>query len=197
VWHGALLGMTTAALAIGCGGAPSDPIENEHGSESAAITAIAPAVINGCTLSVAFDISAAKNIGFIAVDNLSKAVANSSSALNNMQLTLFQVDNQQRLHEVSKQATAIDSSLASLLSQVSKNESFARQASSAKQLTDTHFSQYTDVDRKLAATTSTLTGTPFVSTSNTAERARDCSTISRTFSAGASASMRNCTRICS
>jgi len=157
VWHGALLGMTTAALAIGCGGAPSDPIENEHGSESAAITAIAPAVINGCTLSVAFDISAAKNIGFIAVDNLSKAVANSSSALNNMQLTLFQVDNQQRLHEVSKQATAIDSSLASLLSQVSKNESFARQASSAKQLTDTHFSQYTDVDRKLAATTSTTT----------------------------------------
>ena len=34
--------------------------------------------------------------------------------------------------------------------------------------------------------TLTSTGTPLVSTSNTAERARDCSTISRSFSGGAS-----------
>ena len=48
-----------------------------------------------------------------------------------------------------------------------------------------------------AALTSIVTGTPLVSTSNTAERARDCSTISRTFSAGASASIVKLMRICS
>ena len=36
------------------------------------------------------------------------------------------------------------------------------------------------------ASTSIVTGTRLVMTSNTAERARDCSTISRSFSAGAS-----------
>ena len=45
--------------------------------------------------------------------------------------------------------------------------------------------------------TSIATGTPFVSTSKTAERARDCSTISATFAAGASASMVKAMRICS
>jgi len=157
VWHGALLGITTAAFAVGCGGAPSDPSSSEHGSDSAAITAIAPAVIDGCNLSVAFDITSAQNIGFIAVDNLTKAVSNSSSALNNMQLTLFRVDNESRLHEVNKQATEIDSRLSALLSQVSHDSAFARQSNSATQLTDSHFSQYTDVDRTVAATTTTST----------------------------------------
>src|SRR5690606_16083151 len=84
-------------------------------------------------------------------------VSNSSSALNNMQLTLYRVDNQSRLHEVNKQATEVDSRLASLLNQISQDSSFARQSASATQLTDSHFSQYTDVDRKLAATTTTTT----------------------------------------
>src|SRR5215211_1877153 len=39
------------------------------------------------------------------------------------------------------------------------------------------------------------TGTPLVSTSNTAERARDCSTISRSFSGGASPAMVKLTRM--
>lgn len=157
VWHGALLGITTAAFAVGCGGAPSDPSSSEHGSESAAITAIAPSIIDGCKLSLAFDITSAENIGFIAVKDLSKAVSNSSSALSNMQLTLFNVDNQARLTQVNRQATQIDSRLSSLLDQVSHDSAFARQSTSATQLTDTHFSQYTDVDRKVAATTTTTT----------------------------------------
>lgn len=157
VWHGALLGITTAAFAVGCGGAPSDPSSSEHGSESAAITAIAPAIIDGCKLSMAFDITAAENIGFIAVQDLNKAVSNSSSALNNMQLTLFNVDNQSRLTEVNRQATQIDSRLSALLNQISHDSQFARQSNSATQLSDTHFSQYTDVDRKVAATTTTST----------------------------------------
>ncbi len=50
-------------------------------------------------------------------------------------------------------------------------------------------------DRGQAAFTATSTGTPLVSTSNTAERARDCSTISRSLSAGASPLMSNVARI--
>ena len=44
---------------------------------------------------------------------------------------------------------------------------------------------------------SIATGTPFVSTSKTADRARDCSTISATLAAGASASIVKPIRICS
>jgi hypothetical protein len=45
--------------------------------------------------------------------------------------------------------------------------------------------------------TSMVTGTPFVMTSNTADLARDCSTISCSFSAGASPLTVNRTVICS
>lgn len=167
VWHGALLSMTAAAFAVGCGGAPSDPSSSEQGSDTAAITAIAPAVVSGCNLTMAFDIAAADNIGFIAVQNLNKAVSNSSSALNNMQLTLYQLDNESRLHEVNRQATEIDSRLSAILNEVSQNSAFARQFNSATQLTDSHFAQYTDIDRQIAATTTTTTDQKEVLNQNT------------------------------
>lgn len=157
VWHGALLSMTAAAFAVGCGGAgaPSDPSSSEQGS--AAITAIAPAVVSGCNLTMAFDIVAPENIGFIAVQNLNKAVSNSSSALNNMQLTLYQLDNESRLVQVNKQATEVDSALSAVLNEISQNAQFARQSSSATQLNDSHYAQFTDINRQLAATTTTST----------------------------------------
>lgn len=157
VWHGALLSITAAAFAVGCGGAgaPSDP--SEEGSNSAAITSIAPAVISGCNLTMAFDITAANNIGFVAVKNLQEAVSKNSSALNNMQLTLYRLDNESRLVEVNRQATEIDSRLSAVLNEVSQASQFARQANSATQFTDTHFSQFTDLDRQLSATTTTST----------------------------------------
>src|SRR5262245_46065832 len=52
----------------------------------------------------------------------------------------------------------------------------------------------TGADRRPQAFTETWTGMPLVRTSYTAERARDCSTISRSFSGGASPSISNVTR---
>lgn len=167
VWQGALLGMASTVLAVGCGGAPADHGSSNQGSDSAAISAVAPAVVSGCNLTMAFDITAAENIGFIAVQNLDKMVQNSSAALNNMQLTLFQLDNQSRLVEVNKQATQVDSRLSSLFNQISKDSQYARQHNSATQLTDTHFGQYTDIDRQLASTTTTTTDQKEILNQNT------------------------------
>lgn len=157
VWHGALLSMTTA-FAVGCGGAgePTD-LAGEHGSDSAAITSIAPAVVSGCNLTMAFDIVGPDNIGFIAIKDLNKAISNSSSALNNMQLTLYQLDNESRVMQVNKQATQLDSRLSALLNEISENSQFARQSNSATQLSDSHYAQYTDINRQIAGTTTTTT----------------------------------------
>lgn len=158
VWHGALLTMTTA-FAVGCGGAgePTD-LGGEYGSDSQAmISSIAPAVVSGCNLTMAFDIVGPNNIGFIAIKDLNKAVSNSSSSLNNMQLTLYQLDNLSNVTQVNKQATQLDSRLSAMLNQISENGQFARQSASATEFSDSHFAQYADVNRQVLGSTTTTT----------------------------------------
>src|SRR5881275_2634625 len=83
-----VLGLLTTALSVGCGaGADAgggDPVgAPKTAMGTAAITAVGPPVISGCSGSQAFDIGSPENIQWVAVEGPNVA---------KMQLQLFNVD---------------------------------------------------------------------------------------------------------
>jgi hypothetical protein len=158
VWHGGLLSMA-AIIALGCGGAgtSTDPIgDPSSGAGSAAITSLGPAVADGCDLSMAFDITAAQPIGFVAVQNLAKTLNNASSSsssdTNNVQLQLFAIDAENHQKQVNKQAVEADATLQTLLDQTSANSQFAQQHNSASNDTTAMYKQDATTSRTANAT---------------------------------------------
>lgn len=166
VWHGALLSLASAAFAVGCGGAPAtDPTAGDlSASDSAAIVALGAPIISGCGMSLGFDIAAGGPLGFIGVQNLAALNSNmasnaqsASSALNNMELVLWQVDDYGQLTQVNQQATQASNTMMALLDQYAANSQLAQQSNSGFINNASSLSQFTTTTRDLAAATTTST----------------------------------------
>lgn len=167
VWHGALLGLAAAAFAAGCGGSPgSDPSSEISGTDSAAIVALGAPVISGCGLSLAFDIAAPTSLGFIGVQNLSafnknlnttSASQSAHSAMNNMELVLWQVDQFGQMTQVNQQAVQASSSMLAALDQFTSNSALAQQSNSGFVNNASSVNQFAATTRDFAAATTTST----------------------------------------
>ena len=168
VWHGALLGLAAAAFAAGCGGSPETDPSTEAASSEAAIVALGAPVISGCGLSLAFDIAAPAPLGFIGVQNLSAfnknlasntAAQSASSAMNNMELVLWQVDQYGNLTQVNQQAVQASESIMAALDQFTSNTVLAQQNNSGFVNNASSVNQFAATTRDYAAaTTTSMTG---------------------------------------
>lgn len=166
VWHGALLGLAAAAFAAGCGGSPGSDPSSEAASSEAAIVALGAPVISGCGLSLAFDIAAPAPLGFIGVQNLSAFNKNlnttsasqaAHSAVNNMELVLWQVDQFGQMTQVNQQAAQASSSMMALLDQFASNSVLAEQSNSGFVNNASSVNQFAATTRDYAAATTTST----------------------------------------
>jgi len=164
VWHGALLGLAAAAFAAGCGGSPGSDPSTEASSSEAAIVALGAPVISGCGLSLAFDIAAPSPLGFIGVQNLSAfnknlasntAAQSASSAMNNMELVLWQVDQFGQVTQVNQQATQASNSMMAMLDQFASNSALAQQSNSGFVNSASSVNQFAATNRDYAAATTT------------------------------------------
>jgi hypothetical protein len=145
--HGALVSMA-AAVAIGCGGAgaSSDSGEQEpKAGADAAIVALAPAAIDGCQLTMTFDISAPSSIGWIAVTNLTQTQG--LDANEQTQLALWEIDENQRQHRIQTTAIAASTQLLQLLQQATDTSFLSHVANVAVSDQSNHFMQ-TATDRR-------------------------------------------------
>lgn len=107
--RGALYG-ATVTMSLACGGGEKGPSEGRAPNESAAkITALGPASVDGCAFGLAFDIQAPAAIGVVGIAPLEGIVGAPT-------LSLFAVDGFGQEQLVSRQASSVTGSVASLLS---------------------------------------------------------------------------------
>src|SRR3954470_23198844 len=125
-----MLGLLTAALAVGCGSG-SDPgagDQSKLGTGAAAITERGT-TIEGCNATAAFDITSPEAIHFVAVE---------ASRANNMNLELFNVDENGTVTRLDQSAQAVDAAMQSLLDEATSRSSASQDQNRASNSANSH-----------------------------------------------------------
>lgn len=155
--HGALVSMA-AAVAIGCGGAGASSDSGEHerrAGADAAIVALGPAGIDGCQLTMAFDITAPSSIGWIAVTNLTQSQA--ADASRRTQFALWEIDENRQQHRVQTTAITASTQILKLLQQATDTSFLSHVANVAVSDQTNHFMQTATDQRDVSGADTTQT----------------------------------------
>lgn len=112
--RGALLGATVTML-LGCGGGERGPAQEDVTGSGARITALGPAIVDGCSVGLAFDISAPATIGLVGVAPL----ANIAGAPH---LSLYAVDAWGTEQLVATESTQVNAVMMALVAQAQSQD---------------------------------------------------------------------------
>lgn len=114
--RGALL-CTTVTMLLACGGGERGPTDDVEARE-ARITALGPAIVQDCSVGLAFDISAPSAIGLVGVAPLGNIV-------QAPELALYSVDAWGREQLVAKEATSVNAVTLALVAQAQSAQTIA------------------------------------------------------------------------
>ncbi len=115
-YRGALLG-TTVTMLLACGGSERGPTDDVEARE-ARITALGPAIVQDCSVGLAFDISAPAAIGLVGVAPLGNIAQPPA-------LALYSVDAWGREQLVATEATSVNAVTLALVAQANSAQTIA------------------------------------------------------------------------